>query len=156
MTAVADPLSPSSFDGANSTVSSLKAPSNLGTPKDWATQDDEEAEHPATAEEKAGWAEVNSAAHVLGKVIGQVENNQSIDTRDEETHVRLLLSEDSAMGDVEQALETLKRHAHRLGVRETDLLLAAVKSEDTEMLSVRSWTLGEELMDMINTYFRRR
>ena len=160
--AIADPLSPSSYDeGDGSIVSSLRVPtmpSNLGTmPSNLGTMTSmgPYEEQQVAEEEATRWAEVNNAANVLGRVMGSVENNQSVDTSDEAQRLRVLLSEDSTMGDVEQALDVLKRHAHRLGVRETDLLLAAVKSEDTEM-SIRSWTLGEELMDMVNSFFKRK
>lgn len=72
-------------------------------------------------------------------------------------------SDDSSIGDVEDALNTLRMHAQRLGVRESDLLLA-VKSEDSmfsdpmedDLLSPRSMTLGEELIDTFSAYFSSR
>ena len=138
MIAVADPLSPSSLDDEESdfALSYLKKRQNLTT-----------------------WAEVNKAANVLGKAMNHVNVNQSADTTEEVHQIQRILSNDS-VGDVETALKVLKRHARRLGVPESDLLLATVKSEDTEVVSeivsVRSLTLGEELIDMMSSYFQRR
>eukprot|EP00977_Amphora_coffeiformis_P023682 scaffold13933_cov219-Amphora_coffeaeformis.AAC.9 len=149
-----EPLSP--MNDGDSTVSSLKVPSNLATftskSKEWGVADEKDL---VSQEEAARWAEVNNAANILGRVIGQVDVKaiRSTDT-DDAQQLQRLLSDDSAVGDVEQALEILKRHAHRLGVRESDLLLAAAKSDDSEIFSVRSMTVGEELMEMVKSLFR--
>ena len=157
MSAIPDqePLSP--MNDGDSTVSSLKVPSNLGTftsmSREWGAPGENNW---VTQDEASLWAEVNNAANILGRAMNQVDvkRNQSTDTADDARRLQNLLSDDSAVGDVEQALAILKRHAHRLGVRESDLLLAAAKSDDSEIFSVRSMTLGEEFMYMVNSYFR--
>jgi predicted transglutaminase-like cysteine proteinase len=170
--AVADPLSPSSDIGSQ--VSSIKDNPNLDMVASTASRSTAWAPPVATPRvmqkrSRQGkniiprqqptiedWAEVNNAANVLGRAMSQVDVSKSVDTSDEAQHLHRLLSEDSAIGDVEQALVILKRHAQRLGVRESDLLLAAAKSEDSELMSVRSLTLGEEVMEMMHSYFRGR
>jgi hypothetical protein len=160
-TAIANPLSPSfahDDEDTNSSISSHQGKPNLDmiattTTKDWASIVQETDPPLAIQATGKSWAEVHNAANVLGKAMNHVGANTSVDTADEVQQLQRLLSNDS-IGDIEQALQTLKRHARRLGVPESDLLLATVKSEDTELMSVRSLTFGEELMDFMNTLVR--
>ena len=106
------------------------------------------------------WAEIADASLVVERAINKIETMKSDDT-DTSRKIKNLLSNDTdtdgaATADVEQALQVLRKHADRLGVRESDLLLA-VKSEDIESVeevSVRSLTFTEEVMEAFNMYLK--
>ncbi|KAL7559400.1 hypothetical protein ACA910_008021 [Epithemia clementina (nom. ined.)] len=100
------------------------------------------------------WAQLGDANQVLGQVISAMEGNQSTGTLDEAE--MLLASGESNLGEVEKALSTLKKHAKKLGVRESDLLVATVKSYDSAAFSDISFTMGEEFMEVLNSYLRFR
>ena len=68
------------------------------------------------------------------------------------------LSDRSPIEDPRNALKNLKKNAKRLGVRESDLLLALRSSESQSIdvfsdQSAKSLTIGEEILDVLKTYF---
>jgi hypothetical protein len=73
-----------------------------------------------------------------------------------------VVSDEDTIGDVEKALNTLKKHASRLGVKETDLLLAVTSqggtprsngtAEESDTRSEKSMTLGEELLNIFGMF----
>ena len=74
-----------------------------------------------------------------------------------------VVSDEDTLGDVEKALNTLKKHASRLGVKETDLLLAVGSQgegtprstvEESDSRSYRSMTLGEELLNIFGMFVK--
>ena len=83
------------------------------------------------------WNEIVDASRVVGKAFSRVEKVTSVDNNDggDKTYGNILsmMSDESSIGDVEKALEVLKKHATRLGVRESDLL-QTLKFIDEESL----------------------
>jgi hypothetical protein len=110
------------------------------------------------------WVEVNEAASLLSRAMTVIDSVKSEDTVNDAQHLHKLLSEERDLSGVEDALHTLKKHADRMGLRESDLLIAAVRSEETGgsvlsattgQISARSMTLGEELTEMFNFFMGR-
>lgn len=106
------------------------------------------------------WAEIADASLIVERAMDRIHTFGS-DVTDTSRKVHDLLSLESldTMGDdVEQALRVLRKHATRLGVRESELLLA-VKSDGYESKddeeSVRTLTFGEELMEAFNLYMNK-
>ena len=99
------------------------------------------------------WARLGDATHVLEQVMSSIEENQSTGTLDE-AEMLLAAGGDSHLGDVEKALSTLKKHAKKMGVKETDLLIATAKSYDSGAFSDISFTMGEEFMNVLSSYLR--
>jgi hypothetical protein len=88
------------------------------------------------------WNEIVDASRVVGKAFRSVELSPS-DYEEENPEDRLdnlmsIISEDSSLGDVERALEVLKKHANRLGIRESDLLQSLKSDEDALLRNLRS------------------
>jgi hypothetical protein len=77
------------------------------------------------------WKEIRDASRIVGKAFKSVELATSDDTEDRFDTLMSMVSDDSSLGDVERALEVLKVHAARLGVRESDLLQSLKNDEDT-------------------------
>lgn len=107
----------------------------------------------ATMESEDTWAEIANASMVVERAMDRLDTFRSEDTDDPEKLKYLLsvVSEDG-MGDVEKALETLKKHAGRLGVKETDLLLAIESRDSLSAMddeSYKSLSLGEELFHVL-------
>ena len=102
----------------------------------------------------ADWAQLNDATKVLEQVMNTMEENQSTGTLDEAE--MLLATGESNLVDVEKALSTLKTHAKKLGVRETDLLVATAKSYDSGAFSDIPFTMGEEFTNALKSYLRFR
>ncbi len=107
------------------------------------------------------WAEIADASLIVERAMDRIHTFGS-DVTDSSRKVQDLLSLGSldTMGDdVEQALRVLRKHANRLGVRESELLLAVksdgYESKDDDEESVRTLTFGEELMDAFNLYMNR-
>jgi len=98
------------------------------------------------------WQEIADASLVVEKAMDRLDTFKSEDTEDPAKLKFLLsvVSDDDTIGDVEKALAILRKHAGRLGVKETDLLMA-VGSQDTTGNdtgaedSYKSLTFGEEL-----------
>jgi len=74
------------------------------------------------------WAELNDAAHVIEHMMSNVGDHSNATMDDAEL---LLNTRKSTLGEVENALATLRKHANKLGVRESDLLLATTKTFDS-------------------------
>ena len=108
------------------------------------------------------WAEIADASMVVERAMERLDTFRSEDTEDPAKLKYLLsvVSDDDTIGDVEKALNVLKKHASRLGVKETDLLMAVGSHEtpislaETETRSFKSLTLGEELMNVFNLFVK--
>jgi hypothetical protein len=110
------------------------------------------------------WAEIADASLVVERAMDRLDTLKSEDTEDPEKLKYLLsvVSDEDTIGDVEKALTILKKHAARLGVKETDLLLA-VESHDTNSVdllsanaSYKSLTFGEELYNIFNVFMKKK
>jgi len=109
------------------------------------------------------WAEIADASLIVERAMDRLDTFKSEDTDDpgKLKHLLSVMSDDQSIGDVEKALGILKKHALRLGVKETDLLLA-VESHDTaadisggadsDLKSYKSMTIGEELLNVFNMF----
>jgi hypothetical protein len=102
------------------------------------------------------WAEIADASLVVERAINRIETMKSDDTDTSHRIQDLLSMRSSDDGDVERALHVLRKHAERLGVRESDLLLA-VKSDGESVDSVaesetRTMTFTEEIMEAFQMY----
>lgn len=88
------------------------------------------------------WNEIVDASRIVGKAFRSVELSPSDDEEDspEERldNLMSIVSDDSSLGDVERALEVLKKHANRLGIRESDLLQSLKSDEDALLRNIRS------------------
>ena len=84
--------------------------------------------------------------------------DSSVGSGEEEIKMAVSDLSNDSMVEVEDALQILRRHAKRLGVRESDLL-QAVKSEDDTFKSHdedddEPLTLGEEVWEAVANYFK--
>jgi hypothetical protein len=113
------------------------------------------------------WAEIADASMVVERAIERLETFRSDDGTEDPAKLRYLLSvvsDEDTLGDVEKALNTLKKHASRLGVKETDLLLAVASqsdagtprsnTEESDARSYKSLTLGEELLNIFGVFVK--
>jgi hypothetical protein len=96
----------------------------------------------ASASTRGTWNEIVDASRIVGKAFKSVELSPS-DYEEDNPEDRLdnlmsMVSEDSSLGDVERALEVLKKHANRLGIRESDLLQSLKSDEDALLRNLRS------------------
>jgi hypothetical protein len=96
----------------------------------------------ASASTRGTWNEIVDASRIVGKAFKSVELSPS-DYEEDNPEDRLdnlmsMVSEDSSLGDVERALEVLKKHANRLGIRESDLLQSLKADEDALLRNLRS------------------
>lgn len=115
-----------------------------------------------TSDMEDTWAEIANASLVVERAMDRLDTFRSEDTEDPQKLKYLLsaVSDDDTIGDVERALNILKKHATRLGVKETDLLMA-VESHDTglsgaeesDYKSYKSLTIGEELYNAFSNMF---
>jgi hypothetical protein len=146
-------------------ISKLDDSSCLSTETDKKTSSWHETVASPSALDAAVWDEIADAGLIVERAIEQLE--QATKAGDISTKASSTLS-----GDIEKALLTLKKHADRLGVTETDLLLA-VKSTDggeSEALNksgqaptsaslatfssgLTPLTYGQELFQSIKGYF---
>jgi hypothetical protein len=95
-----------------------------------------------SASTRGTWNEIVDASRIVGKAFRSVELSPS-DYAEDNPEDRLdnlmsIVSEDSSLGDVERALEVLKKHANRLGIRESDLLQSLKSDEDALLRNLRS------------------
>lgn len=100
------------------------------------------------------WAEVNDAALVINRVMADMKDDGSRATMDD---AELLLSSvDSSktnLENVEKALLTLRKHAKKMGIHESDLLLVATaKSFDSDAYTHRPNTPGEDFMERLSSF----
>jgi hypothetical protein len=112
------------------------------------------------------WAEIADASMVVERAMERLDTFRSEDDTEDPAKLKFLLSvvsDDDTLGDVEKALNTLKKHASRLGVKETDLLLAVGSQgggtprstvEESDSRSYRSMTLGEELLNIFGMFVK--
>ena len=103
------------------------------------------------------WTKIADAAVVVESALNRIETIHSGDSADPDRLLRQLISvgsSDSAVvHDLENALKVLKKQAARLGVRESDLLLAVKGSDCTSMdeeTSINTLTFTEEVIDAYN------
>ena len=98
------------------------------------------------------WMEITDASAVVERALDRIETVKSNESNaDRVMHGLMSMgSTDSPiLEELEESLMVLKKHAQRLGVRESDLLLA-VKSDDVDSVaedSIRTLTFTEELME---------
>jgi hypothetical protein len=102
----------------------------------------------------AAWKEIYEASKVVESALKKFELD------DDDTRSKLSLDENvmerlNSIDHIEAALEILKIHAERLGVKESDLLVAVktdYDEEEEEEFEERSMTLGEEIFEALKTY----
>jgi hypothetical protein len=107
------------------------------------------------------WAEIANASMIVEKALERLDSCKSEDLEDQ-TKLHLLFSQsddDQSISGIEKALETLRKHASRLGVKETDFLMA-LDSTDTESLgeetykSYKSVSLAQEIFSVMSDYMK--
>ncbi|GKZ01562.1 hypothetical protein MPSEU_001106700 [Mayamaea pseudoterrestris] len=111
------------------------------------------------------WAEIADASQVVERAMDRLDTFKSEDEIDDPARLKALLasvSDDQSIGNVEKALDTLRKHATRLGVKEADLLLA-VESTDTMSFgeqttktnkSYKDMTLAQEIFNVLSLYMK--
>ena len=105
----------------------------------------------------ADWAELNEAARTIEQMMSDVGEGSNGSMDDAE----VLLKSQTNMQDVEKALGVLRKHAKKLGVRESDLLLATNNSYDSaggisEMSMNSHGMLAESFLDVFfGGYFHK-
>jgi hypothetical protein len=120
-----------------------------------------------TSSDADTWAEIADASMVVERAMERLDTFRSDDDTEDPAKLKYLLSvvsDEDTIGDVEKALNTLKKHASRLGVKETDLLLAVASqggtprsngtAEESDTKSYKSLTLGEELLNILGMFVK--
>ena len=104
------------------------------------------------------WDEIAHASSVVESAMKKLEPAQ----KDAPPEIQSVMSD-----EIERALLTLKKHADRFGVTESDLLLAVKSQDDSQSkgdnqtavesevstITEKTMTIGQEILDVFKTYF---
>lgn len=116
----------------------------------------------------SAWKEIYEASLVVERALKQFDSPKSNPATPKENKTPTSLIDVNSIDQVEKALETLKSHAQRLGVKESDLLLAVKTTDDEDDLKAveeeheeeheeeRSLTLGEEIVEAFKSYLFKK
>jgi len=146
------------YDASTLTSTPSNLPATKGATKEMRRKQSDSFAISSTETDSMGraWAEIADASLVVEKAINKIERLKSDEENNSQKIHNIISLKSQDEGNVEEALLVLRKHAERLGVRESDLLLA-VKSEDTpsvEEASIRSMTFTEEIMEAFNMYLK--